>query len=71
MGQTLRVHGDRALDARHLLAGVIAFVLRRVGVLHTLRVDDAKCRLAGSTTDDTYVADHIFLKRSPAGSILG
>jgi len=36
-----------------------------------LRVDDAKHRIAGATIGNTYVADHIFLMRSPAGSIIG
>ena len=69
MRQALRVHRNMALDARDLLAGVIPLGLRRVGILDALRVDDAKRRLAGATSGNTYVADHIFLKRSPAGSI--
>lgn len=38
--QPLRIHRDVALDARDFLACVIALQGRRVGVLHTLRVDD-------------------------------
>ena len=46
--QALRVHRDVALDAGDLLAGVIAFFFRRVGVLHALRVnnDEAGLRVA-------------------------
>lgn len=46
MRQTLRVHSDMALDAGNLLPGVIPLQLRRVRVLHALRVHDQE-RAAG------------------------
>ena len=42
MGQPLSVHGDVALDSRHLLARVIALVLGAVGVLDALGVHDTE-----------------------------
>ena len=44
--QPLRVHRDVALDARHLLACVIALQARRVRVRHALRVNGQE-RAAG------------------------
>ena len=42
MRQPLRIDRDVALDAGHALAGVIALLAGRIGVLHALRVDDQK-----------------------------
>lgn len=42
MGQPLAVHGDVPLDARHLLARVVALFARAVTVLHALGVDHQK-----------------------------
>lgn len=70
MGQALRIDHDMALDARNFLAGVVAFVPRAVGILHALRINDAKTRLDVAPLFDTGRANLIFLKPAPAGSIL-
>ena len=46
MRQSQRIHRNMALDARDLLACVIAFEARRISVLHALRVHDQE-RAAG------------------------
>ena len=63
MRQSLRIDGDVAFDTRHLLAGVIPFVLGRIGIFHALRIDNAKRRFVCPTTAQPFFADHIFLKR--------
>jgi hypothetical protein len=40
MWQAEHVHGNMTLDARYLLAGIVAFVFGAIGVLHALCVDD-------------------------------
>ena len=50
-----------ALDARNLLANVIALFACRVYVFHTLRVDDEKARLFFASIVDTLRGYLIFL----------
>ena len=45
MRQPLRVHADMPLDSRYFLSSVVAFVFRRVRILHALRVNDQKACL--------------------------
>src|SRR5690606_30969027 len=68
--QPLRVHCDVALDARNLLARVIALLACRVRVLHALRVHNQE-RAAGVAPP--FLAGHanlIFLMPAPAGCLL-
>lgn len=44
MRETLRIDRKVTLDARYLLARVVPFLLRRIGVLDALRINDAKGR---------------------------
>ena len=67
MRQSLGVHRDVALDARDLLACVIALQARRVRVLHALRVHDQE-RAAGVAPQFLAGrANLIFLMPAPAG----
>ena len=67
MRQTLRIDGNVSLDSRHLLAGVIAFALRRIGVLDALRVHDAKARRGLPSVVLAFLCHLIFLMPALAG----
>ena len=63
--QTLGINGDMPLDARDLLASVVAFLPGAIGVLDALRVDDQKARRGFAPLSCTNLANHIFLKPAP------
>ena len=65
--QPLRAHRNMPLDPRDLLAGVIAFLSRRVRVLHALRVHDQERRAGVAPLLDTRRTHLIFLMPAPAG----
>ena len=65
MGQALGVDSNVALDSRHFLAGVVAFLTRTIGILDALRVDDKKARRGFAPLSCTSLANHIFLKPAP------
>ena len=65
VGQALGIDGNVALDPRYLLAGVVAFLARTIGVLDALRVDDQKARRGFAPLSCTSLANHIFLKPAP------
>ncbi len=44
MRQALRIHADVTLDPTDLLAAIITFIMRRVGVWHALRINNDKAR---------------------------
>ena len=65
VGQTLGVDRNVALDSRYLLASVVAFLARAIGILDALRVDDQKARRGFAPLSCTSLANHIFLKPAP------
>ena len=65
MWQTLGVDRNMAFDSRHLLASVVAFFARAIGILDALRVDDQKARRGFAPLSCTSLANHIFLKPAP------
>ena len=67
MWQPLRVDGDMTLDARYFVPGVIAFVLRGVGILDALRVHDAKGRRVRPPIAPAFLLHLIFLIPAQAG----
>jgi hypothetical protein len=67
MGQALRVYCQMPLDTRDLLACVIAFLARRIGVLHALGIENAETRLLCAPIADTLLPDQIFLMPAQAG----
>jgi hypothetical protein len=66
ISQTLRIHGNVALDARNLLARVIALLLREVRVLYALRVHDQEGGRNVAPLASTGRANLIFLTPAPA-----
>jgi hypothetical protein len=66
--QPQRVHGNVALDARDLLARVMALEPRRVRVLHALRVHDQQRWRGVVPLSQAGRANLIFLKPAPARS---
>ncbi len=65
--QPLGVHRNVTLDARDLLARVIALQARRVRVLHALRIDDQERAAGVAPPSLSGRANLIFLKPAPAG----
>ena len=65
MGKVLRIDGNVALDARDLLARVIALERRRVRVLHALCVNDQERRTCAAPQFLAGRANLIFLKPAP------
>ena len=65
MGQPLAIHRDVALDPGHLLARVIALVLRAVGVLYALGVHDAEAGLLCPPIALPDRANRFFLRPAP------
>ena len=65
MGQPLSVHGDVALDSRHLLARVIALVLGAVGVLDALGVHDTEAGPFFPTIASPGRVNRFFLRPAP------
>jgi len=65
VGQALGIDRNVALDSRYLLAGVVAFLTRAIGILDALRVDDQKARRGFAPLFCTSLANHIFLKPAP------
>ena len=63
--QPLRIDGDVALDAGNFFARVVALLLRAVGVLHTLRINDQEAGRAAASLFDTGRANLIFLMPVP------
>ena len=63
--QSLGIHRNVAFDARHLLASIVTFLSRTIGVLDALRVDDQKARRGFAPLSCTGRANHIFLKPVP------
>jgi len=61
VGQTLRINGDMAFDARDCLPRVIALMLRCIGILDTLGINDAKARRGVAPLFGTGLANLIFL----------
>ena len=68
MRQALRVHGNMALDARHLLARVITLLSGGIRVLYALRVHDQERRAGVALLSGTGRANLIFLMPAPARS---
>jgi hypothetical protein len=60
-----------AFNAGDLLARIIALVPSRIGILNTLRVDDAEAGFFASPLADTGLTNTFFLTPAPAGSRLG
>src|SRR5207244_4357140 len=67
MGQSLCIHSNMPLDARHLFAGIIAFVSGRIGILDALRVHDAKARQGLALALAAFLRHLIFLMPAIAG----
>jgi hypothetical protein len=63
----LCIDGDMALDTRDFLACVIPLLTCRIGVLHTLRVHDAKARRGRPPIAFSLLLHLIFLKPAQAG----
>ena len=68
MRQPQGINSDMALDARHLLAGVIAFLVSRVRILHTLRVHNQERAASVAPLFLSGRANLIFLMPAPARS---
>ena len=67
--QPLGVHRNVTLDARDLLARVIALQARRVRVLHALRIDDQERAAGVAPPSGAGRANLIFLKPAVARSL--
>ncbi len=67
MGETLRIHRDMALDARHQLATIVAFLFGGVRILDALGVNDDKAGFLGPTIALSHCANHIFLRPAQGG----
>ena len=65
MRQALRIDGDVALDAGNFFARAVALLLRAVGVLHALRINDQEAGHAVASLLDTGRANLIFLMPVP------
>jgi len=63
--QSLRIDSDVPLDARNFFARVVALLLRAVGVLHALRVNDQEAGHAVASLFHTGRANLIFLMPAP------
>lgn len=60
--QSIGVDTEMSFDARNLLAGIIAFRLGCICILHTLGINDAVRCLFVSTIDCSDLANQFFLK---------
>src|SRR5512144_2150373 len=69
MGQAVGVHAEVALDARDLLAAVIALAFRCVCILDALRVNDEEGGFLVPPTVFPDCANHLFLAPLPDGSV--
>ena len=69
VGQPLRVDGDMALNAGDLLARVVAFFFGRVGVLHTLRINNDEAGLRVAPKFGAGLANGFFLRPAPGRSL--
>jgi len=67
--QTVGIDTNVALDAGHQFTAVKAFVLCRVRVLYTLRINDQKCSVRVPPKASPYGANHIFLTPPPRGYV--
>ena len=61
-GQPLGIHGNVALDSRHFLACVMAFVACRIRILHALRIHDQECAVSFASLFLANLVTHIFFK---------
>jgi hypothetical protein len=69
MGQAVGIDPDMAFDAGDQLAAIKPFLFRRVGIFDTLRVNDQKSCVGIPTKALSGLANRIFLKPLPAGSV--
>jgi len=65
MGQTLRIDGDMAFDARDFLACIVALQLRTIGVFDALCINDQEAGHGVASLFGTGRANLIFLKPAP------
>lgn len=69
MRQPLCIHANMPLDARHQLAAVEPFLLRRIRVFHTLCINDEEAGFLFPTIVLSGLANQFFLKL-PQGCFL-